>query len=153
MLGGFLRLIAAGEAGRRLGGYIQTAFTRFLVLALAGAVFLAGVVFALLAGYWAVNGWLHNPVASAGLMAAILASIGLSIALIASGPTKEKSTPAASRALAVRGAPAPGALPTVEDVARHIEHAVAVHGPVRVIAGAAAGGIVAGMLARRLRLI
>ncbi|MGO9547429.1 MAG: hypothetical protein ACLPPF_21880 [Rhodomicrobium sp.] len=153
MLGGLLRLIAAGEAGRRLGGYIQTAFTRFLVLALASAVFLAGAVFALLAGYWALNGWLNNPVLSAASMAAILASIGLSIALIASGPTKEKSAPAASRALAVQGSAAPDGVPTVEDVARRIEHAVRVHGPVRVIAGAAAGGLVAGLIARRLRLI
>lgn len=53
----------------------------------------------------------------------------------------------------MQGSAAPDGVPTVEDVARRIEHAVRVHGPVRVIAGAAAGGLVAGLIARRLRLI
>jgi len=150
MLGAILRLIAAGEAGRRLGGYVQTTLTRFLVLALSGAVFLAASAFALLAGFWALDKWLANPVLSAAFMAGILASIGFLIALTGSGLTREKSAPAAKQALAARGAPAPGELPAVEDIGRQIEQAVRVHGPVRVLAVAAAGGVIAGLLAKRL---
>ncbi|MGO9173080.1 MAG: hypothetical protein ACLP7P_14115 [Rhodomicrobium sp.] len=150
MLGAILRLIAAGEAGRRLGGYLQTTLTRYLVLALSAAVFLAASVFALLAGFWALNKWLQNPVLSAAFMAVILASIGFLIALIAFGLTKEKSRPAVSQALTVTAAPEPGQLPTVEDIGRQIEHAVRKHGPVRVLAAAAAGGVLAGFLAKRL---
>ena len=150
MLGAILRLIAAGEAGRRLGGYLQTTLTRYLVLALSAAVFSAASVFALLAGFWALNQWLQDPVVSAAFMAAILASIGLLIALIAFGPTREKSRPDAKQALAVTAAPEPSQLPTVEDIGRQIEHAVRKHGPVRVLAAAAAGGVIVGLLAKRL---
>jgi len=150
MLGAILRLIAAGEASRRLGGYVQTTITRYLVLALAASVFSAASVFALLAGFWALNKWLEDPVLSAAFMAVILASIGFLIALIAFGTTREKSRPDAKQALAVTAAPSPGELPTVEDIGRQIEHAVRKHGPVRVLAAAAAGGVVAALLAKRL---
>ncbi|MGO8954344.1 MAG: hypothetical protein ACLPWS_20395 [Rhodomicrobium sp.] len=150
MLGAILRLIAAGDARRRLGGYVQTAVTRYLVLVLAAAVFSAAAVFALLAGFWALNKWQQDPVLSAAFMAAILASIGSLIALIAFGVTREKNRPDARQALAVTAAPAPGELPTVEDIGRQIEHAVRKHGPVRVLAAAVAGGVIAGLLAKRL---
>src|SRR5215469_12474311 len=142
MFGTALKLIAAGEASRRLGEHLRKLTARYLVLSAAGAVFLAAALFALLAGFWALDLWIHNPVWDALIMAGSLCLAGFTIALIAYGLTREKPQNA-------RGAIEPplpavlSSLPTVEEVGRQIEEAARQYGPVRVTAAAAAGGLVA----------
>jgi hypothetical protein len=150
MFGQALRLLAVGEAGQRLGGYVRNLATRYLVLSAAGMAFLGAIVFAILAGFWALDSSNRDPVTSAGIMAAILALVGFLIALIAYGITREKK-PAVSVSQVMR-APVQtlqSQIPSVDDVGRQIEHAVKEYGPLRVTAAAAAGGLLAGLIARR----
>jgi hypothetical protein len=145
MFGVVLRLLAAGDASRRLGDYVKNLMTRFIVLSVAGIVFLVAIAFAILAGYWAINSAMQNPIWSALIMMGICLFAGLAIALTAYGITRE-------RAGSARPAPMQAAqsyIPTVDDVGREIETAVHRYGPFRVAAAAAAGGIVAGLLAKR----
>jgi membrane associated rhomboid family serine protease len=149
MLGTALRLIAAAGAARRLGDYLRSQITRYLVLSAAGIVFAAAALFALLAGFWALDLWTHNPVWAALIMAGSLCLAGFSIALTAYGPTRAKPQTARPPA----EAPLQGAqseLPTVEDVGQQIEAAAHRYGPIPVVAAAAAGGLAAGLLIRRL---
>jgi len=148
MFGVVLRLLAAGEAGRRLGDYVRNLTARYLVLSVAGIVFLAAIVFGILAGFWALNLWTQNPIWSALIMMGILVLAGLLIALTAYGITKEKPQ-SASTALSDPIQAVQSHVPTVEDVGREIETAVLRYGPFRVAAAAAAGGLVAGLLAKR----
>jgi len=149
MLGTALRLIAAGEASRRLGDYLRKLTARYLVLSAAGIVFSAAVLFALLAGFWALDLWMHNPVWDALIMAGSLCLAGFLIALTAYGLTRGKPQ-AANRAIEAPLHAASSSLPAVEDVGRQIEEAARQYGPVRVAAAAAAGGLVAGVLVKRL---
>ena len=144
MFGVALRLLAAGGASRRLGDYAKNLMTRYMVLSVAGIVFLVAIVFAILAGFWAINSAMQNPIWSALIMMGICLFAGLAIALTAYGITREKAS--------ARPAPMQAAqsyIPTVDDVGREIETAVHRYGPFRVAAAAAAGGIVAGLLAKR----
>jgi hypothetical protein len=144
MFGVALRLLAAGDLSRRLGDYVKNLMTRYIVLSVAGIVFLVAIVFAILAGYWAINSAMQNPIWSALIMMAICLFAGFLIALTAYGITREKAS--------ARPAPMHAAqsyIPSVDDVGREIESAVHRYGPFRVAAAAAAGGIVAGLLAKR----
>jgi hypothetical protein len=149
MLGTALRLIAAGEASRRLGDYLRKLTARYLVLSAAGIVFLIAVFFALLAGFWALDLWTHNPIWAALIMAGSLFLAGSLIALTAYGLTRRKPQ-TAKPAMEPRLHAAQSSLPTVEDVGRQIEEAARQYGPFRVTAAAAAGGLVAGVLVKRL---
>ncbi len=152
MFGAILRLMAVGEAGRRMGGYVQNLMTRYLVLSVAGTAFLGAIIFGILAGFWALTSRTNNPVASAAIMAGILVLAGLLIALIAYGATRER-TGSPSQAFSEPVAAMQSYVPTVEDVGRQIESAARQYGPVRVVAAAAAGGLVAGLLAKRFRAL
>jgi hypothetical protein len=151
MFGTVLRLMAVGEAGRRMGGYVQNLITRYLVLSVAGTAFLGAIVFVILAGFWGLSRN-NGPVTSAVIMAVILAFAGLLIALIAYGITREKPA-SVKQALMDPVHSVQSQLPTVDDVGREIERAVARYGPVRVTAAAAVGGVVAGLMAKKLRRI
>jgi hypothetical protein len=148
MIGTALRLIAAGEASRRLGERLTNLTVKYLVLSAAGIVFGIAIVFALLAGFWALDLWTHNPVLDALIMAGSLCLAGLLIALTAYGLTKEK--PLTAKHGIAPPLYAAQSLPTVEDVGRQIDEAARQYGPVRVVAAAAAGGLVAGLLVKRL---
>ncbi len=148
MFGVALRLLATGEAGRRLGDYVKNLTTKYLVLSVAGMIFLAAIVFAILAIFWALISSNHDPVTSAGIMAGALALIGFLIVLIAYGITRRKPQ-SASQALRDPVQALESQVPSVDDVGRQIEHAVRTYGPMRVAAAAAAGGLVAGILAKR----
>ncbi len=144
MFGVALRLLAAGDASRRLGDYAKNLMTRYIVLSVAGIVFLAAIVFAILAGFWALESRMQNPIWPALIMMGICLFAGLLIALTAYGITRERASarPAPPRT-------AQSYIPSVDDVGREIETAVHRYGPFRVAAAAAAGGIVAGLLAKR----
>ncbi len=152
MFGAILRLMAVGEAGRRVGGYFQNLMTRYLVLSVAGTAFLGATIFAILAGFWALTSRTNNPMSSAVIMAGILVLVGLLIALAAYGITREKRE-SPSQALSEPVTAMQSYMPTVNDVGRQIELATRQYGPVRVIAAAAVGGLVAGLLAKRFRAI
>ena len=75
---------------------------------------------------------------------------GLLIALIAYGATREKKqTASVSQALRRPVQTLQSQIPSVDDVGRQIEQAVKEYGPLRVTAAAAAGGLVAGLIAKR----
>jgi uncharacterized membrane protein len=152
MFGTALRLLAVGEASRRLGDYVKNLATKYLMLSAAGTVFLGAIVFATLAVFWALVSRNNDPVASAGIMAGILALVGFLIALIAYGITRER-TPSARQALQEPAYALQSQVPTVDDVGRQIEYAVRKYGAVRVATAAAAGGLIAGLLAKRFRQI
>jgi small-conductance mechanosensitive channel len=141
--------MAAAGAGRRLGDYFRNLTAKYLVLTAAGIVFAAAALFALLAGFWALDFWTQNPVWAALIMAGSLCLAGFLIALTAYGRTKAKPQ-AAARAMEPPSLAAQGAIPSVEDVGRQIEEAARQYGPVRVVAAAAAGGLIAGLLVKRL---
>ncbi len=148
MFGTALRLLAAGEAGRRLGDYVKHLTIKYLVLSMAGIAFSIAIVFGILAGFWGLNSWTHNPIWSALIMAGIFVLAALLTALAAYGTTREK--PASARqAMQDPLQAVQSHIPSVEDVGRQIEHAVRVYGPVRVAAAAAGGGLIAGLLAKR----
>ncbi len=148
MLGTVLRLLSAREAGRRLGDYAKNLTARYLILGVALAALLLAACFAVLAGYWALSAWTKDPVQAALIMTGIFFFASLPIALIAFGITREKPL----NARAAMGDPleaAQGYIPTVEDVGREIEIAVRRYGPFQVAAAAAAGGLLAGLVAKR----
>jgi hypothetical protein len=153
MFGAALRLLAAGEAGRRLGDYVKNLATRYLVLSAAGTAFLGAIVFAILAGFWALISRNNDPVTSAGIMAGILALVGFLIALIAYGATRERQRPSVSEVIRQPVQAFQSQVPTVDDVGRRIEGLVRQYGAVRVATAAAAGGLVAGLLAKKFRQI
>ena len=72
MFGAALRLIAAGEAGRRVGDYAKNLATRYLVLSAAGTALLGAIVFGILAGFWALMSRNYDPVAAAGRILALV---------------------------------------------------------------------------------
>ena len=55
MFGAALRLLAVGEAGRRLGDYARNLTKRYLMLGIAGIPFVAATAFGILAAFWALN--------------------------------------------------------------------------------------------------
>jgi hypothetical protein len=148
MFGTALKLIAAGEASRRLGDYLRSLTAKYLVLSAAGIVFAAAALFALLAGFWALDLWTHSPIWAALIMAGSLCLAGFLIARTAYGPTRVK--PQTASAMEPPSQPAQSSLPAVEDVGRQIEEAARQYGPAYVAAAAAAGGLVAGVLIKRL---
>lgn len=148
MFGGILRLMAVGEAGRRLGGYVKSLVTKYLILSAAGMIFLIAIVFGILAVFWALTSSIRDPVISAGIMAGALALIGLLTVLIAYGITGRKH-PSAKQVLRDPLQAVEGRIPSVEQVGRQIEYAVRQHGPIRVTAAAAASGFAAALLAKR----
>src|SRR5258706_12201709 len=148
MFGAALRLLAVGEASRRLGDYAKNLATKYLMLSAAGTAFLAAIVFVILAVFWALISRNHDPVLSAWIMAGILALVGFLTVFIAYGITREKPQ-SVKQALRDPIQTAQSQLPTADDIRRQIEHAVRVYGPVRVATAAAAGGLVAGLLAKR----
>ncbi len=152
MLGTALRLLVAGQASQRLGGYVRNLTRRYLVLGIAGIPFLAAIAFGILAGFWALTSWTQNPTWSAVIMVGILVLVGLLITLIAFGTTREE-TPSARQLVRQPGRAFQTQSPTVDLVARQIEHAVQQYGAVRVATAAAAGGLIAGFLAKRFRQI
>jgi hypothetical protein len=118
------------------------------MLSAAGTAFLAAIVFVILAVFWALISRNHDPVLSAWIMAGILALVGFLTVFIAYGITREKPQ-SVKQALRDPIQTAQSQLPTADDIGRQIEHAVRVYGPVRVATAAAAGGLVAGLLAKR----
>jgi Putative transposase len=96
----------------------------------------------------AINSWMQNPIWSALIMMGIFLLAGFLIALTAYGITREKPQ-SASLALRDPVQAVQSHIPTVEDVGREIETAVRRYGPARVTAAAVAGGLVAGLLAKR----
>ena len=148
MFGAALRLVAAGVASQRLGGYVKNLTTKYLVLSVAGSIFLVAAIFGILAGFWALNTWTQNPIWSALIMLGILALAGFLTVLIAYGITREKPQ-SPRQALTDPMQAIQGQIPSMEDVGHQIEQAVRRYGPLRVAAAAAAGGLVAGLLAKR----
>ena len=124
-----------------MGVYVRNLTTKYLVLSVAGTAFTAAITFAMLAAFWALIARTQDPIASAGIMAGILALVGFLIVFIAYGITRQKS-PSASLALRE---------PTVDDIGRQIEYAVRQYGPFRVASAAMAGGLLAGLLAKHFR--
>jgi hypothetical protein len=140
--------MAVGAASRRLGDYVKSLAMKYLMLSAAGTIFLIAIIFGILAVFWALTSSIHNPVISAAIMAGALALIGFLTVLIAYGITGRKR-PGAKQALREPLQAVQGEVPSVDDVGRRIEHAVRQYGPMRVTAAAAAGGLAAGILARR----
>jgi apolipoprotein N-acyltransferase len=152
MFGAALRLLAVGEAGRRLGDYVRNLTKRYLVLGIAGITFVAAMVFGILAAFWALNSQTQDPMWSAVIMVGILVLAGLLIVLIAYGITREE-TPSARQALSQPVRAVQNQFPTTDEVGRQIERAVQLYGPLRVATAAAAGGLIAGILAKRYRQV
>jgi hypothetical protein len=148
MFGKIPRLLAVGAVGQRLGDYVKRLTTKYLVLSAAGMIFLIAIVFGILAIFWALTSSTRDPVLSAGIMAGALALIGLLTALIAYGITGRRPS-SAKQTLTNPVQAAQGQIPSVEDVGRQIGYAVRQYGPMRVTAAAAAGGLAAGILAKR----
>ncbi len=148
MFGAALRLLAVGEAGQRLGDYVKHLTTKYLVLSAAGMIFLVAIVFAILAIFWGLISRNHDPVISAAIMSGGLALIGCLIAAIAYGITRRK-LPSVKQALLEPVQAVKSEIPSIEHVGRRIERAAQQYGAVRVTAAAAAGGLVAGLLAKR----
>jgi apolipoprotein N-acyltransferase len=144
--------MAVGEAGRRLGDYVRNLTKRYLVLGIAGITFVAAIVFGILAGFWALNSLIQDPTWAALIMVGILVLAGLLIVLIAYGITREE-TPSAREALTQPVRAVQGQLPTADEVGRQIERAVRLYGPLRVASAAAAGGLIAGILAKKYRQV
>jgi hypothetical protein len=140
--------MAVGEAGRRLGDYVKSLVTKYLMLSVAGMIFLIAIVFGILAVFWLLTSSIHDPVISAAIMTGALALIGSLTVLIAYGTTGRKR-PSAKQALRKPLPAVQGQIPSVDDVGRQIEYAVRHYGPMRVTAAAAASGLAAGILARR----
>ena len=150
MFGTALRLLAVGEAGRRIRVYVRNLTTKYLVLSVAGMAFTAAITFAMLAAFWALVSRTQDPIASAGIMAGILALVGFLIVFIAYGITRQKS-PSVSLALREPVYAAQSQLSTVDDIGRQIEYAVRQYGPFRVASAAMAGELLAGLLAKHFR--
>ena len=152
MFGAALRLLAVGEAGRRLGDYARNLTKRYLVLGIAGIPFVAAAAFGILAAFWALSSRTQDPIWAAVIMVGILVLVGLLIVLIAYGITREE-TPSARQALTQPVRAVQDQFPTADDVGRQIERAVQLYGPVRVATAAAAGGLLVGILAKKYRQV
>ena len=152
MFGAALRLLAVGEAGQRLGGYVRKLTKRYLVLSMAGIPFVGATAFGILAAFWALNSRIQDPIWAALAMVGILVLVGLLIVLIAYGTTRE-GTPSARQALTQPVRAVQSQIPTTDDVGRQIERAVQLYGPVRVATAAAAGGLLVGILAKKYRQV
>src|SRR5215470_2996034 len=98
MFGKILRLMAVGEASRRVGDYVKSVMTKYVMLSAAGMIFLVAFVFGILALFWLLTASIHNPVISAAIMAGALAVIALIVAVIAYAMTGRRR-PSASQAL------------------------------------------------------
>ncbi len=134
--------------GRRLGDYAKNLTARYLILGLAVLALLWAAGFAALASYWALSDWTKDPIMAALIMTGIFCCAALLIALIAYGTTRE--SPGSAEPVARKSVQAGEVFgPRVEDVGREIENAVQRYGPLPVAAVAAAGGLVAGLLAKR----
>jgi membrane associated rhomboid family serine protease len=144
--------MAVGEAGQRLGGYVKNLTKRYLVLSIAGIPFVAATAFGILAAYWALNSRIQDPIWAALIMVGILVLVGLLIVLIAYGTTREE-TPSARQALTQPVRTIQNQFPTTDEVGRQIERAVQQYGAVRVATAAAAGGLLAGLLAKKFRQV
>ena len=144
MLGVILRLLAAGDGDRGAGDSLKNLTTRWLVFGIAGIIFASGIAFGVLAGFWALESRTQDPILSAVIMVGILILAALLTAFIAYGITGGEKTPGPAKAVAQALVPLP-----VEEVGRQIEAAAQEYGAVRVAAAAAAGGLVAGMLAKK----
>lgn len=149
MFGTALRLLATGAAGRRVGGYVKNLRTRYLLLAIAGIIFSIAAGFGILAIFWKLILLNYDPVTSAAIMAGGLFLIGFLTVLIAYGTT-EAASESVSQALTDPVAALRSEVPSAEEVGRHIEDAVRIYGPLRVTAGAAVAGLIAGLLSKRL---
>ena len=66
MFGTALRLLAVGEAGRRIRVYVRNLTTKYLVLSVAGMAFTAAITFAMLAAFWALISRTQDPIAWQG---------------------------------------------------------------------------------------
>jgi hypothetical protein len=148
MFGAALRLMAAGVAGRRLGDYVKNLTTKYLMLAVAGIVFSIATAFAILAAFWALNTWMQNPIWTALIMLGIFTLAGFLIVLLAYGTTRTKPQ-SAKQAMQDPIQALQSQIPSVEDVGHQIEQAVRRYGPMRVAGAAVAGGLIAGLLAKR----
>lgn len=148
-----LRLLATGEAARRVGESVQNTITKYLVLSLAGAVFGGALTFATLASFWAILARTNDPVQSASIMGGILALVGFLIVFIAYGSTKQKPLPSARVALENPIDTARANIPAVDDVGREIEKAVATYGPLKVAGAALGAGLLVGFLAKKTKQI
>jgi hypothetical protein len=132
-----------------VGGYVQNLATKYLILAAAGLVFSAALIFVILASLWAlVNQTNGDWVAAAGIMAAILALVGFVIVLLAYGVAE----PEPPRIISDPMAELQAQIPSMHDIGDQIERASARYGPARVMAAAAVAGVVAGLAARRVGL-
>jgi len=118
------------------------------MLAAAGMIFSIAGVFGMLAGFWALNTKTQNPVWSALIMLGILCLAGFLILLIAYGTTRQKPL-GAKQAMQDPVQALAGQVPSVEMVGQQIESAVRRYGAFQVAAAAAAGGMIAGLLAKR----
>ena len=136
------------KQARRLGDYVNHLKTKYLVLGAAGMIFLVAIVFAILAVFWGLISLNHNPAASAGIMAGALGLIGLLTVFIGFGITQRKQQ-SASQALRYPVQAVQSEVPSVENIGRFIERSARDYGALRVTAAAAAGGLVAGLLAKR----
>jgi hypothetical protein len=148
MFGGILRLLAVGEASRRLGDYLKKLAAKYLVLSVAGMIFLAAIAFGLSAVFWALTSSIQNPAISAAIMAGALALIGLLAVAGAYGIGPKESRSGVRQALSDPARALKSWLPGIQQAGRD---AVRAYGPFRVTAAAAAGGLVAGLVASRFR--
>jgi hypothetical protein len=144
-----MKLLAVGEASRQVGGYVNNLATRYLILMVAFTIFLGAFAYGTLATYWKLTSLNWTPVQAALGVACGLLLIAFLMALLAYGTTQASKPEPLLENNALSPMPAIADL-TPEDVGRHIERAVALHGAGKVVAFAAAGGIIAGMLSRRL---
>jgi hypothetical protein len=136
-----------------MGGYVQNLAKKYLILAGAGAIFGTALVFAMLAAFWALLARNNDPVLSAGIMAGILAIVGLLIAFVAYGSTANNKPPSVSAALKSPVDTVRANVPAVDDVGRQIEYAVRQYGPMKVAAAAAGAGLIVGFIAKKTRQI
>jgi hypothetical protein len=149
VLGSALKLLAIGEASRQVGGYINNLARRYLILIIASAMFLGACAFGTLALYWSLIFQNLSPVQASCVMASGLLLIALLTVLLAYGTTRARKPPALLESESVTKLPALADL-TADDVGRQIELAAAKHGAGKVVAFAALGGLIAGILARRM---
>lgn len=140
-----LRLAAIGHVGSSLGGYAQGVARKYLILTVAGLIFLAALVFVILAAFWALVQWNNDWIEAAGIMAAILALAGFLIVFLAYGIAEPETPRIVSDPMGALEAQ----MPTVDDIGQQIERATAEYGPARVVGTAVVLGLIAGVAARK----
>ncbi len=145
MLRQALSFAAISQVGSSLTSYAQGLVMKYLILGVAGLVFLSSLIFVILAGYWALVLWSNDWIEAAGIMAAILALLGFLIVFIAYGAAE----PEKPRVMRDPMGALQAQLPTTDDISHQIEKATDQYGPARVLAAAAVLGLVAGIAARR----